>query len=366
MLKHWKMISIYSGTHFLVDFACAFLMFSAIRQSPEWFTCILIYNFCAFAMQMPIGIVADKISRNNFVAGLGTAMVAAGYGIVLLPSAAGSGLAGAPLAGALTAAPLAAAAVIGLGNAMFHVGGGVDFLNVSENKSAALGIFVSPGAFGVFFGTMLGRAGSAIVVPILVALLAAALLIFPMSRIRGGNVPPNAPFSPEVPPKLFAAVIGLFAVVCLRSYVGLSIDFPWKGVGYWGLALVCASAFGKTIGGFLFDKFGGIKTATITLGAASLLFLLPHVPIAGVSSILLFNMTMPITLWLVAKCIPGAKGFSFGLLTFALFLGFLPVYLGTAAPPFWLYAILSAISLALLMFALNRFNNPSQKEPELI
>jgi len=311
-------------------------------------------------MQMPIGIVADKISRNNLVAGLGATMVAAGFGIMWLPWAVGGGLA--------SASP-AVAAVIGLGNGMFHIGGGIDILNVSERKSAALGIFVSPGAFGVYFGTMLGRAGTSMVIPILFALIIFAPLIFLMSRIRGdheGTKPPqNAPFSPQVPPRLFAAVICLFAVVCLRSYVGLAIDFPWKSIGYWGLALVCASAFGKTIGGFLFDKFGGVKTAVTTLGAASALFLLPQMPLAGVSSILLFNMTMPITLWLVAKCIPGAKGFSFGLLTFALFLGFLPVYLDTAAPPFWAYAILSAVSLALLMFAINRFNGPSQKESNL-
>ena len=43
-------------------------------------------------------------------------------------------------------------------------------------------------------------------------------------------------------------------------------------------------------------------------------------------------MTMPITLWAAAKLLPGAKGFAFGMLTFALFLGFLPVYLGWSVP----------------------------------
>ena len=39
-------------------------------------------------------------------------------------------------------------------------------------------------------------------------------------------------------------------------------------------------------------------------------------------------MTMPVTLWAAARTLPGAKGFTFGLLTFALFLGFLPSFLG--------------------------------------
>ena len=336
MLKHWKMISIYSFTHFLVDFACAFLMFYSVIRSPDWYLCILLYNFCAFAMQMPIGIVADRLNRNNLVAAVGCMLVCGAYGLMSVP--------------------VAAAVVVGLGNGMFHVGGGIDVLNISERKSAALGIFVSPGAFGVFFGTILGRQDASVFIPImLIALALVAVVIFAMSRIRGDSVVPNVPFSPVVPPRLFVAVICLFLVVCLRSYVGLAIEFPWRSASYWGLALVCASAFGKTIGGFLFDRFGAFKTVVLTLGTASLLFLIPQFPIAGVSAILLFNMTMPITLWFIAKMIPGAKGFSFGLLTFALFLGFLPVYLGVNAPPFWVFAPLAVLSLVLLMIAVRRF-----------
>jgi len=340
MLKHWKMISIYSFTHFLVDFACAFLMFYSITRSPDWHLCILIYNFCAFAMQMPIGIVADKLNRNHVVAAVGCLLVCAAFGLMSFP--------------------IAAAAVVGLGNGMFHIGGGIDVLNVSEKKSAALGIFVSPGAFGVFFGTILGRQDASMSIPILIALFAAAGLIFTMSRIRGDSVISNAPFSPEVPPRLIVAVICLFLVVCLRSYVGLSIDFPWRTAGYWGLALICASAFGKTIGGFLFDRFGAVKTTVVTLGIASLLFLIPQFPIAGVSAILLFNMTMPITLWFIAKMMPGAKGFSFGLLTFALFLGFLPVYLGASAPVFWVFALLAVLSLLLLAMVIRLLGSKRQ------
>jgi FSR family fosmidomycin resistance protein-like MFS transporter len=287
-------------------------------------------------MQLLVGIIADKLNRNNIVAVAGCLLVCAAFG--------------------LTSIPIAAAAVIGLGNGMFHIGGGIDVLNISEKKSAALGIFVSPGALGIYFGANLGRADLSIAIPILIALVTAAGVISALSRFRGGTIVQNAPFSPEAPPKLFIAVISLFLVVCLRSYIGLSIDFPWRGIGYWGLALVCASAFGKTIGGFLFDRFGAAKTTVLTLGIASLLFLLPQMPIAGVTAILLFNMTMPITLWFVAKIIPGAKGFSFGLLTFALFLGFLPVYLGANAPPFWVFAPLSAMSLGLLTFGITRYN----------
>jgi len=161
---------------------------------------------------------------------------------------------------------------------------------------------------------------------------------------------------PSVSPRLLVPVLCLFLVVGLRSHVGMAIDFPWRGVAYWGLALVCASAFGKVIGGFLSDRFNPTRTAVFSLGVAALLFLLPQVPIAGVTAILLFNMTMPITLWAMAGIFPKAKGFSFGLLTFALFLGFLPTYLGISAAPFWIFTPYAIISLALLLAGLRKEN----------
>jgi len=337
MLKHWKMISIYSFTHFFVDFACAFLMFYSIAHSADWYVCILIYNFCAFAMRMPIGIIADRLNRNHLIAAIGCLLVCAAYGLMSFP--------------------IAAATVVGLGNGMFHIGGGIDILNVSEKKSAAIGIFVSPGAFGIYFGTILGRQGASATVPILMALVAVALLIFNMKRIRGDtDISTNAALSFRLPPRLFIAVLCLFLVVCLRSYFGLAIEFPWQDIGYFGLALVCATAFGTTIGGFLFDRVGAVKTIVATLGIASLLLFIPQFPVAGVSAIFLFNMTMPITLWFIAKVIPRAKGFSFGLFAFALFLGFLPVYLSAGAPSLWVFAPLSLVSLVLLMFGIWRFN----------
>ena len=358
------MITIYSVTHFLVDFACAFLMFRSISHSQNWYLCILIYNFCAFALQMPIGIIADIANRNFLFAGIGCIMICVGYGVV--------------------GVPLAATTIIGVGNGMFHIGGGVDVLNISQKKSGALGVFVSPGAFGIFFGTMLGKGETMLTLPIVLSLLTAACLII-VSRFawRGAyldnaafstrpyaqspqssdqNAPP-APVEPSafhIPqrPQSFRvalfSVLCLFIVVCLRSYVGLGVDFTWKSAGYWGLALVCASAFGKASGGFLSDWLGPMSSTTITLGIATLLLLIPQYPAAGVPAMLLFNMTMPVTLWVMMKTFPGAKGFSFGLLTFALFLGFLPVYLGSGAIPQRMLTPYAALSLGVLIAGLRK------------
>ena len=78
--------------------------------------------------------------------------------------------------------------------------------------------------------------------------------------------------------------------------------------------------------------------------------LIRHLKDNGILAVFLFNMTMPITLWAVAQAMPAARGFTFGLLTFALFLGFLPSWLGwpslLTGPG--AYAAVALVSLLLL------------------
>ena len=92
------------------------------------------------------------------------------------------------------------------------------------------------------------------------------------------------------------------------------------------------------------------KSTLLSLIAAAVLFLFADSPYAGTAAIFLFNMTMPVTLWALAQRMPGCKGFSFGLLTFALFLGFAPVGLGLAGSSAnWLLAALCVLSALLML-----------------
>lgn len=305
-------LALYSLGHFWVDFSCALLMFAKLSGGPDWGLCVLLYNFCAFALQMPAGLLADRLDRNGCAAAAGCALVLAGWGFCPWP--------------------VAAAAVAGLGNACFHVGGGIDILNRSETRAAALGIFVSPGAFGIFFGTLLGRGGS---LPWYIPAAGLVLfgLLFPLAdlRLRGSLRSGNAPLALDLSGAALWAFACCFLVVALRSYVGMVLSFPWK-TGGWALAVTCGVVLGKAAGGFLGDKLGMTRAAVLSLGLSAALFLLSGFSLAGTAAVFLFNMTMPVTLWAAARLTPGAKGFAFGALTFALFLGFLPVFLGWNVP----------------------------------
>ena len=90
-------LTVYSLLHFAVDFTCATVMFAKVLPHGElWAVAMLLYNYFAFAMQLPFGIIADKLNKNSLVAGLGCALVAMGC--------------------FFSAFPLAAAVLCGIGN----------------------------------------------------------------------------------------------------------------------------------------------------------------------------------------------------------------------------------------------------------
>lgn len=302
---------IYAVGHFLVDFACALTMLST-KPDPIWF---LIYNFCAFAMQMPIGLLADLLGRNRPFAIIGTILVTVGM---------------CPLV-----APVKVIAV-GIGNACYHVGGGREAL-LRDDKMTGLGIFVSPGAVGIYLGAVL--AGNMLihgVVFVGLILLAIAVSIFCPGGIKRNEVRD---------PKPLLALL-MLVVVVIRSLVGMSMESPWK-IGVYATMAALAAAGGKALGGFLGDRFGGRVAGVVSLILAAFLFLLPDMGFAGILGVLLFNVTMPITLRRACDSVPGMEGFGFGLLTFGLFLGYLPSAFGFTFEP-WIGAVLSLACAGLL------------------
>lgn len=326
--------------HAIVDFACAALFFAVLGERDIWYGMVL-YNACAFLCQLPMGILADRLNRNLPFAAIGCVLVAAGF--------------------ALKAVPLLAVIVAGLGNGAFHVGGGIEVLNGSETKAGALGIFVSPGAIGLYFGRVfsdfLGHFPATVCTVLLLS--ATALLWFGRSSIKNGSG--NAELSFELPRGGALRLALLFSVVVLRSFMGTTGAFSTGGYldglnpVLAGLIPVLCLALGKAAGGLLADRFRPVPTSVVSLGLCALLLFFPLHPVFALIALFLFNMTMPLTLFASAKLWKDAKGGAFGLLTFALFIGIVPFMLGLApagAP--WLYGALALASLALLLPALRR------------
>ena len=165
-----KITGIFSLTHFAVDFTCILmltaLMIPGLESHGQWLVCVTLYNLFAFAFQMPIGAAADAVGRGPRLSALGCLLVGLAYGMMLLPWAFGINV--------------AAAVTAGLGNACFHVGGGLEILNRSKGRAALPGVFVSTGAMGVFLAGWVFKADFAgrsllIICPLLI--LAASFLL---------------------------------------------------------------------------------------------------------------------------------------------------------------------------------------------
>ena len=235
---------------------------------------LLIYNFCAFAMQLPIGVLADRYGGGRYFSTIGCLMVALGG---LLPS------------------PMLTAVVCGLGNAAFHIGGGADVMAVTEGAKY-LGIYVSPGAMGIFLGALASRAGRSFAAFAACLMLACAVAIMTCCKDGAG------PGSPELPRgrEQWLRLMSLLAVVALRSY-----------------------------------------------GAAAIALIFSAFPLPGALGLLLFNMSMPVTLYAARDILREGRTTAFGLLTLGLFLGMLPAFSGASGSG-QDYAMICLISIMLI------------------
>lgn len=376
------MTAFYSILHFLVDGVCAAAMFGNGISGKDGYFLILLYNFCAFALQMPFGVVLDMLNaeekRNQKAAlrngGVGQKkkdwnLMTAVIGVLCT------------IAGAVTHPVL-----LGIGNALFHVGGGVGTICESrkekecgrkglssargeairkpdaggndvnrasdcgrEQKSLLmrLGVFVAPGAMGLYLGMLLAKSGNWSTG---VLCGSAAMLLFcavsvrmglkrskktEMAQTSGAETEPvtgiarirESGGSPAAEGSMMLLSICCLLVVILRSYLGMAVAFPWKTGIFAGLLAVFAVAGGKMAGGFLAAWRGAERTAAVSLVLASVCYLFSSVMPVGLAALFLFNMTMPVTLYWMILALPRKPGFAFGFLTFALFLGFLPGYL---------------------------------------
>ena len=327
-----------SLAHAAVDFACAALFFGLLQERDVWYSMVL-YNAFAFLMQLPMGIIADRLDKNIPFAAMGCGLVAIAF--------------------MLTKSPITAAIIAGIGNGAFHVGGGIEILNGSDGKAGPLGVFVSPGAIGLYLGTFYADLLSkhAMAVALLMVLFGAALLLY--YRRAGERLPHNAEFSVSMPKGGAPALIALFVVVALRSFMGTASAFktgdalsslpPVLG----GLIPVLCLAFGKAAGGFVSDAIGPKKTGVISLGLCALALFFPVSPYVTLFALFLFNMTMPITLFASARLLKNAKGAAFGLLTAALFVGCIPAFFGIRlSAPAYVNGLLALLSLGLLLVGL--------------
>lgn len=337
-----RIVGTYGVAHALVDASCAATVFNASASGRVSLSlaavAVLIYNLLAFASQPLLGwFLRDAVTGRTW-AKVGGAVTSAAFFVSLLPN------------GFWIAVILA-----GLGNAVFHLGGGVVALRLEPGRASLPGLFVAPGAAGLAIGMWMGTNQWAAWLPAL-----ALALTVPFLRLEpeSGTVDHSTQHSAKG--HWLALVVGiLFFVVALRAVIGSGLAMPWKSQPSLLWALTLAVVIGKASGGILADRFGRVAIGVgALLVSAPLLIVGPSLAPLGIAGMLLFNMTMPVTLVALADALPERPGFAFGLTCLALIAGTLPLTMhlvGGLNP--WAAGLLTACSAGLLWMGLKGWSD---------
>lgn len=305
------MLGVFTLTHPLVD-ACSFAVL--IAGGMTW-PRIIAYNAIAFALQLPIGLLADAhpgLLRHGYFCGT----------VLVLAAALGATL-------GFTGWTVLAAACIG--NALFHLTAGKDVLETHAGRSAPIGLFISTGALGLLAGR-LGMARCAALVLPAFAMALAGTMVWTALRLRKPDIrsllrtPPLSPPAPLPRGGTLAAwgLVGLFLLVGWRSWAGLTAGYLSSGQG---MTLLLAGAAvtwaGKALGGLLARPFGrGPVTALSVCGSAALAFLCPpDWAVAWLGLLFVAQLATGPVLSLLYDRSGRRGGLAFGLNCLALFLG---------------------------------------------
>ena len=332
---------VYGVGHATVDATCAAILFTIFKHQSINFSntlsYLILYNVLAFGLQALLGLAVDHFQSPRAAALLGCMLV----GISAL---------------VLSILPVIAIIFAGIGNALFHVGGGSISLNLRPRKAALPGMYVAPGALGLYIGTILGKKGYFIAWPCILIFVVLSLLIF---VIRKPEMNYEHDVMAENQPNHFEIILFLILLsIAVRSLVGLALVFPWKADSGLLIFLTLAIMLGKGLGGILADKYGWLR-----VGVGAVAFSIPLLifgaqsPYLALLGMFLFNITMPLTLVIISNILPGRPGFAFGLTCLALIMGALPVFtelkhfFGTP----WIVFFSITISILSLYYGLRRY-----------
>ena len=330
-------LSIYTVSHFCVDFCCFYVLYSWYSGGTHSVQTVsagfLAYNITAFGLQPLIGYLSDTY-RKIPTEVIGCPLLAAGL--------------------LFTSVPAVSIILIGLGNACFHIAGGADSLRQSGGKMAKSGIFVSSGALGVVSGIIAGKSGRLSAYVPMGILLVCFILLCILYKKRMSSEDEETAFSVTKPNLKFGIII-LFAAVSIavRSYVGSVLPVEWNTTPVLFLFPAAGAFLGKACGGFIADRIGAGRTAVLSLLPAAVLLAFGYMnPYVCITGIILFNMSMSVTLCAAASVLPLNPGLAFGITTIALLCGNVPTFFIAAAPAPLTIAVLTAVSAACLYYIL--------------
>jgi MFS transporter, FSR family, fosmidomycin resistance protein len=337
-----KRIPLVLGTiHAFVDLLCVTAVLQALRtrdmDAAGTYAIVVGYDLIAFAVQLPLGLLVDKLNaaRASSIAGIVLSAMA-------VLSATGR---------ADTTMGLA-----GIGNALFHVGAGGMVLANARGRAAPAGLFVAPGSLGLGLGLWLGPRAHIPAWPLLilaaVSVAGAVLARAPLGLQRA--VLPAVEQERGLPARLWpAALVLLLLSATVRGLIE-SVGCQWcPKAAFLMVALPLVGFTARLVGGYASDRLGWVETSVGALLLSAPLIAFNHGSVVpALIGLLLFQMTMPVTLMAVWRVMPRrpATAFGFpcvGLVVGTILSGEVPIRRMLDAP--FLLGLIAASATALLL-----------------
>jgi FSR family fosmidomycin resistance protein-like MFS transporter len=300
-------------SHFLVDGVCVSALFLLDVPMQELTAAILLYNTMAFTTQCVFGLLLDSWCRGRYSPRDNICFHGRLEAVSMLIVAFGFWL---------PAGPLLKACIIGIGNSFFHVCGGVVTLRKSRGKAAPLGVFVAPGAFGVTLGTCFPKYGVLLAGALAAAAVCCVMLYQKISKEPETDSGVIVQKASERPDSEMLTVALLTAAVAVRAIGGCAVEFTWKSGAVHAFIMTLFVFLGKSLGGFVCDRFGAVRMSAVTVSLATVCtaFFAWNMA-ASLAGQMLLNLSMPVTLWLLFMIMPEEPGLAFGLAASALWPG---------------------------------------------
>lgn len=337
-------VSLYGLGHLAVDATCAAVIYGSLRSggisAQDTWTLLLLYNLLAFGTQAFLGAITDLLQTPRLCAIVGCLLTASA-----VPAARFS--------------PLLAVCVAGIGNSLFHVGGGAICLTLAPGRAGPAGLFVAPGAIGLALGMFTATTNPATSWPWAGLLL---LLGVAMSLSHPPCGRPRTP-SPRLETVRLTPVLLLCFAIAVRAVCGSTITAAWRGSAAMPLLLAIGAALGKGFGGLIADRFGWLRvTILAVLASIPLVSAGTNAAWLALSGMLLLQATTGVTLAALSRLFPDRPSFSFGLASLAVLIGSIPSY-GPWQPAFGTpvrTALLLLASAVALLVALQAVTRPAR------
>ena len=303
---------LYFYIHLITEVVCFFVLSRLIGDSYILWFIPLLYDALAFVPQSIYGYFSDKFPKINlgiigiFILTISLVLFSNNFNITL------------------------SIILLCIGNGLIHVEGAETTLRTSKGKMSSAAIFVGGGSFGVIIGKLLG---STHISYLIVAIISLSMIPFELLAEEYKKEVISDKNSCKIfdyhNKKINVSLVILSAVfiVIIRAYMGYGIPTSWNKTVLESILLYSFMGVGKCLGGILIDTIGIKKTATISI-LASLPFLCfgDKIMIVSLFGIMLFSMTMAVTLAILVSTLKKSPGLAFGLTTIGLFLGTVPIF----------------------------------------